>query len=69
MKYKFKYTGIFPNKNDILISCSIFKLKNLYKDFSKYTIGLNILIETVLLNNMKIIVYYDNSIKDNQRKL
>lgn len=66
MKYKLKYTGTFPTNNDILISCSIFKLKNPYKDFSKYIDGLKMYIEKILLNNMKIIIYYDNSIKDDE---
>jgi hypothetical protein len=63
MKYILKYTGILPNDDDILISCSIFKLKNIYKDISKYIDGLYILLETVLLNNIKLIVFYDDSIK------
>jgi len=64
MKYQFIYTGELPTNNDILISCSIFKLKNMYKKFEKYINGLVNLIYTVLLNNIKLIVYYDDSIKD-----
>jgi hypothetical protein len=69
MKYKLEYTGIFPTDDDILISCSIFKLKNSYKDFSKYIDGLKLLIDTTISNNMKMIIFYDHSMdSDNDFK-
>lgn len=61
MKYKLEYTGIFPTNDDILISCAIFKLKNSYKDFSNYIDGLKLLINTIILSNMKMIIFYDHS--------
>ena len=60
-----KHTGSTPPQNCIMLSCSIFKLKNMYKSIEKYANGLEDLINFIT-NEKKpffIRVYFDKSIK------
>lgn len=65
MKYKFKFYGNESLEDSILISCSIFKLKNKeYRDIFLYLDGLRNLILYVIELNYNILIYFDKSIKD-----
>ena len=37
---KLRYFGTPPNNDSVLITCSIFQLKNMYRNLDKYTNGL-----------------------------
>lgn len=63
-----KYTGATPNKSHILISCSIFKLKDMYRNFHVYINGLCSLIEYISTAEDKTLIriYFDLSIKNDK---
>lgn len=44
---KIIHTGSNPSKKSILLSCSFFKLKNMYKSIEKYANGLEDLINFI----------------------
>ena len=58
---KLRYFGTPPNNDSVLITCSIFQLKNMYRNLDKYTNGLFKLIEYVKKLDYHILIYFDKS--------
>ena len=67
MIYDLKYYGNFPTDNTILISCSIFKLKKYYNVIDIYIDGLLKIINTVIKKKYHIIIFFDHSIKNDNK--
>lgn len=65
-KCKLKYFGTPPSDNSVLITCSIFQLKKMYQELNIYTSGLLKLIKYVTELDYHILIYFDNSIKNNK---
>lgn len=55
-----------PMENQVIISCSIFKLHDMYRDASIYTNGLKMIIKYVNRKSLFLIVYYDHSIENDK---
>jgi len=56
-----------PMKNQVIISCSIFKLHDMYRDASTYINGLKMIIKYVNRKSLLfLIVYYDHSIENDK---
>ncbi|ATZ80828.1 hypothetical protein BMW23_0782 [Bodo saltans virus] len=62
MSYTLKYNGTFPNNDSIVMSSVFFKLKNMYKSIKIYMEGLERLIKIIKENKYHLILYYDNSV-------
>jgi hypothetical protein len=67
---KFEYFGEDPTEQEIIMSCSIFKLHSMYKDITIYANGLRKLIEYICdpttSLNIHMILYYDHSVEKDQ---
>lgn len=50
------------NKNNKLVSCCLFKLKNSYKDFNIYLNNLYLISNKILKNNFNLRIYIDNTV-------
>lgn len=60
-----KYEGNVPNNKHIIVCCSIFRLKNMYTDMTKYYNGLKLLIDTIKNHNKYFLrIHYDFSVSD-----
>jgi hypothetical protein len=70
---KFEYLGKDPVEEEIIVSCSIFKLKSMYRDITIYVNGLRKIIEYICdpttSLNMHMILYYDHSVEQDKQFL
>lgn len=64
MQCEFSYDGHFPSKDSILISCSLFRLKNSYRSFDVYAEGLQRLQKECSKLDYHLLVYFDHSVED-----
>ena len=70
---KFEIIGPEPTKDSVIVSCSIFKLNDMYRDITVYLDGLKRIIEFVndIENTTKLhlIIYYDHSVEGDDKWL
>ena len=67
----FEYFGKDPTKDEVIISCSIFKMHSMYRNINKYLDGLQKIIEYICDSsydiNAHMIVYYDHSVEEDEK--
>ena len=68
---EFESIGPEPSEDSVIISCSIFKLNDMYRDITVYLEGLKRLIDFVndIENTTKLhlIIYYDHSVESDEK--
>ena len=62
------YSNNIPEKDAIILSCSLFKLNDMYRDITIYINGLKKILKWIENNNHKIhlYIYYDHSIENDK---
>ena len=62
------YSNNIPEKDAIILSCSIFKLNDMYRDMTEYINGLKKIIKWIENDKYKIhlYIYYDHSIENDK---
>src|SRR5271169_6723939 len=68
---KLEYTGKDPVGTEIIMSVSLFKLNNMYRDITVYVNGLRGIIEYICNPtgklNIHLIVYHDHSVEQDEK--